>query len=79
MTAQPESTLCWRLGLCQRAVAVPVLDSHSVGLDGFLSFCLSCCSPPWGTRGPSAQMLSAVLTAPCMEMLTLPHLQETLH
>lgn len=79
MTAQPESMLCWRLGLCRRAAAVPVLDSHSMGLDGFLSFCLSCCSHPRGTRGPFAHMLSAVLTAPYMEMLTLAPLQETLH
>lgn len=71
--------LCWRLGLCQRAAAVPVLDSHSLGLGGFLSFCLSSCSLPQGTRGPSAHMLSAVLTVPYMEMLTLTRLQETLH
>lgn len=71
MTAQPESMLCWRLGLCQRAAAVPMLDSHSMG------FYPSCCSHPRGTHGPFAHMLSAVLTAPYMEMLTLAHLQET--
>lgn len=56
-----------------------MLDSLSVGLDGFLSFCLSCCSHPQGTRGPFAHILSAVLTAPYMEMITLTPLQETLH
>lgn len=64
------------------AGAVPESSSWTATLWGWMASCPSvfpAASIPVGHMVPSHMLLSAVLTAPHMGMLTLTRLEETLH